>query len=115
MLSMAIIYKLYWGRSIMTEIDPYSESEWQLNDNEHLYKRNKDISVDEMRKFNEKSKDLDDLVENIDDIRDNIEELDKKTEEIGEAVTYHPDGELAQEFKKDFENLSSTVADINED
>ncbi len=63
-----------------------------------------------MRRFNESSKNLDDMVENIDDIRDNIQELDRKTNEIGEAVMYHPDGELAQEFKRDFENLSSTVA-----
>jgi methyl-accepting chemotaxis protein len=105
---MAIMYKLFYGRSIMNELDPYAESEWQFDG--ERYKRKRDISIDEMRRFNESSKNLDDLVENIDDIRENIQELDKKTEEISEAVMYHPDGEFAQEFKRDFENISSTIS-----
>lgn len=84
------------------------ESEWQFDG--ERYKRKRDISIDEMRRFNESSKNLDDLVENIDDIRENILELDKKTEEISEAVIYHPDGDLARECKRDFENISSTIS-----
>lgn len=89
-LTMAILYKTYFGRSILKEIDPFAESEWTYDKEEHKYKRNKDISVEEMRKFNENSENLQDLVENIDDIRDNIVELDRKTEEVSEAVMYHP-------------------------
>lgn len=101
-ISMAILYKNYFGRSIFTEIDPFAESEWTYDENTNRYKRNKDISIEEMRKFNESSKGLKDLEVNIDDIRENILDLDKKTEEISEAVLYHPNSEYAKELEKDF-------------
>jgi hypothetical protein len=104
--TMAILYKSYWGRSIFKEIDPHAESEWSYNENDHRYKRNRDISVEEMRKFNQKSKEFDELNSNIDDIRDNIVELDNKTNEMGEALLYHPDGDIAKECKEDFEKYT---------
>jgi len=37
--AMAILYKRYWGRSILNEVTEHAEEEWDYDDADHKYKR----------------------------------------------------------------------------
>ena len=38
-ITMAVIYKLYWGRSILNETIPNEDVEWEFDKEEHKYKK----------------------------------------------------------------------------
>ncbi len=101
-ITMAVLYKLYWGRSILNEIIPNENSNWVFKDDDHKYVKRENLEADEIRHFNQKSKKLDELDEEIDELKD-------KTEELETALLYHPDGNLAKEFKTNFETHSSNL------
>lgn len=95
-VAMAVLYKLYWGRSILNETMPNEDSNWDFKEEDHKYTKRKNLQEDEIRNFNEKSQKLDELDEEVDELRE-------KTEELETALLYHPDGELAKELKSNFE------------
>lgn len=99
-ITMCILYKKYFGRSILNETIPNEDSNWIYDSENHTYQKKKDLEIDELRKFNERSDELDDL-------RENIIQLDQKTDEITDALLYHPDNGIANKCKKDFEQLSN--------
>ncbi len=104
-ITMAIMYKLYWGRSILNEVIPNEDTNWVLNEETHKFQRKKDLEVDEIIKFNQRKQELEDLHENVDDLRDNMQQMSEKTDQMEEALLYHPDGEMVQELKEEFDNL----------
>ncbi len=106
-ITMAILYKLYFGRSIFNETIPNEDANWNYDDETHKYKSKKNLETDEIRKFNQKSIELDDLHEDMDGLRDNMKDMADKTDQMEEAILCHPSGEMVQELKKDFNNLST--------
>lgn len=108
---MAIVYKKYWGRSIWNEVTD-DDDKWKLNEENHKYTKINEQS--EIREFVEKTKDLENIKENINNLenetanlKNKADELENKTDELETALLYHPDGDLAQGFKTDFETHAS--------
>ncbi len=116
-IAMAVLYKLYWGRSILNEGIPNEDSNWVFDEEKHKYDKRKNLEVDELRTFIDKSQQLDnikkDVDEELDDMRDILGQMEDKTNEMGEALLYHPDSAMARDAKEDFINLSSKK-DIDE-
>ena len=117
-LGMAIIYKIYWGRSILSEIDATREYNWTFDKKKHKYykkdilrneKKKKKIEKELMNYYN-KSDHIDELKEKTNDLDKQTKELRNKTDELETALLYHPDGQIAKELEKDFyENANKQI------
>lgn len=113
-VGMAIIYKLYYGRNILHEIDASREHEWILDDKTHKYNKKSVLRKEkraekiekELMDYYKKSNDVEELKEKTDNLEKNTDELREKTDDLEKALLYHPDGPLAQEIKSEFEELA---------
>lgn len=104
LITMAIIYKCYWGRSILHEIEE-EDDKHVFDEKTHKYVnkriRHEDIVNENIERFYDKAQDLEQL--------DNkVKELEKTTEEIQEAVYYAPGGPAYEEAKTEFETLQTS-------
>lgn len=112
-ITMAVLYKLYWGRSIINEITP-SEDKWHLDEENHKYKSHETLAYEDIRNFNNKSNKLDELEKNVENLGDNIENLEEnikdieeKTDEMETAILFQPGGTIEKNCENDFINKSN--------
>jgi len=112
---MAIIYRSYYGRSIVSELDPDSQDKYDWNDDDHQYRKSKlavkealmDDGVKEMHRVIGKSEetlgDLEEAKEKIEEFENDLQNLESNVNELDMAIRYAPGGEIAQKAQTDFE------------
>lgn len=108
MVCVGVIYKEYYGRSILAEVDDVENWEW--DDNKKKYKSQYQGRVDRSKEAIERANELE---EEMYDTRKNLVETRDKVEEIDMAIRYHPNGEIVKEVKEGFEEKLKEMRNEN--
>tara|TARA_R100001163_G_C5067292_1_gene206295 strand:- start:2953 stop:3537 length:585 start_codon:yes stop_codon:yes gene_type:complete len=120
-ICIGIIYKTYYGRSIVNEIGGEEKEDWAFDDRSHQYinlRRERQLAEKEKKikehekKLAEKTEIFNNLLESketLDILQDKskeIEQLKQDVKELDTAIRYAPGGEIAKECEQDFYELA---------
>ena len=109
--SVGIIYRSYYGRSIVNEIGDDQCGKWDYQPETHQYHKS-DLAIkeeyfaDKMNKLDKAEDTLNQLEEQVDQYQETNKKLDKLEENVNEldmAIRYAPGGEMALAAQADFE------------
>ncbi len=112
-ITMAILYKNYYSRSIIAEVtdDP---DKWDWDDETHTYRKTKtsqlenyfDHKIQTLEQTSDTLINAEEKIEELDEAKDKLDKIDKleeNLEELDMAFKYRPEGDLAQQIEQDWD------------
>lgn len=119
MCTMAVIYREYYGRNIVSEITD-SPTDWTYDDNTKKYVQS-DLSekqqffkdkIDKLHNIDNTLEEANNIVETFKDKIDQIDDIQEELDELDSAIKYHPDSPLVKELAKNYKE-TATLHDNN--